>query len=222
MAKIVANVVLCAATQLLLLTVRTIAAESTGEVPSSVTNRFTKGLPDTWTYETRGTRLVLTPRKEFEFVNMVNAESPSENETADEYKRRHKVRRDYQIVVRFEPKLSPVEYSRLIAENRMIHYSLQVTERNSKATPHKPTGGKLSQEMNRLMCSFRSVPVGYLENLSVYVEPTYLGYAQFLHDHERLESEAVEKQVVAAITRYFDEPPETPRRTNAPPTSKRK
>ncbi|MEI7688442.1 MAG: hypothetical protein WCL32_25830 [Planctomycetota bacterium] len=220
MAKKVGSVALFLAAQSLLLSVRTIAAESTGEVPSSVTSRFTNGLPDTWTCEIRGSRLVLAPRKEFEFVNLTNAEGQSKNETADEYKRRHKVRFHYQIVVRFEPKLSPVEYSSLITENRAICYSIKLLEDRTDAA--KPTAGRISKEMNRLMCSFRSVPVGYVGNLSVYVEPTYLGYASFLHDDERLESEAVEKQVVEVITRYFDEPSETPRRTNARPTSKRK
>src|SRR5262245_48084677 len=72
------------------------ADDTTVALPSSVTSTFTQLLPDTWAYEIKGARLVLRPRKEPEFVNLVNAGRQRPSETLDDYRRRHTVTFDYQ------------------------------------------------------------------------------------------------------------------------------
>jgi len=195
------------------------ADDGSAALPDEVTRPITKVLPDTWTYETQRSRLVLRPRRQPVFVNLTNADRPAPNETLDDYNRRHTVKFDYRIVVRFEPKLSLPEVWHLVLENRGIYYSLEQVEKEAGGSPNKghnsfpntPEGDILSRRRDQLLQSFRSVPAGYLRNMSVYVESTYLGYAEFLHDEEKQEVEAVEKRIRGQLTPYFSEP------TNMPP-----
>lgn len=196
------------------------AADPTVALPHSVTGPITKVLPDTWTYETKGSRLVLQPRKQPTFVNFVNTDRRRPNETLDEYNRRHTVKFDYRIVLRFEPKLSFEEYCELIRVNRGVLYSFKVLEKSPLALPIKgdtafpetPEGASLSKQLDQLLTSFRSVPAGYIGSMSVFVEPTVVGYASFLREEDKLEAEAVEKRIIEQLTPYTDEPDHAPRR----------
>ncbi len=198
------------------------AEDTTAALPGSVTRLITKVLPDTWAYEAKGSRLVLRPRKQPAFVNLVGTQGRRPAETLDDYNRRHTVKFDYKIVLRFEPKLTFQEVVQLVNENRGTHYGLRVLEKSPLAFfgkghtsfPKTPEGVILSQRQDQLLKSFRSVPAGYLGGMSVYVEPTYLGYARFLHEDERQEAEAVEKRIGDQLTPYTSEP------TNAHPTGK--
>jgi hypothetical protein len=101
----------------------------------------------------------------------------------------------------------------LIDYNEGTHLSLQRLERSPLAFqgkgdvsfPRTPDGKKLTQERDQLLQSFRSVPAGYLGTMSVYVEPTYLGYADFFHHEERQVAEAVIKRIHDQITPYINE-----------------
>jgi len=179
-------------------------------LPDRVTKVFTKVLPDTWTHEVQGSRLVLRPRENPVFVNLTNGPGERPDETWDDYKRRHIVEFDYRIVLRFEPKLSFREFWSLVNENERIHDSLQVLERSPHATAMKgsiafsktPQGEALSEKHEQLLKSFRSVPAGYLGDASVYIEPTYLGYADFFDEKERRDAEEVEKRIRDQLTPY--------------------
>jgi len=198
------------------------ADDTNAALPVSVTKRIIQVLPNTWTYESKNSRLVLRPRKRPVFVNLVNGEGRRPNETLDDYHRRHTVNFDYRIVLRFEPKLSFRQVSQLVDENWVVHHSLQALEqsplalplRGSTSFPETPEGLNLSQQRDQLLKSFRSVPAGYLDNMSVYVEPTYLGFATFLRDEDRQIAEGVEKRIREQLTLYSSEP------TAAPPADK--
>jgi hypothetical protein len=199
-----------------LLTVSThaLADDTTAVLPDSLKTQISRVLPDSWKQDVKGSRLVLRPRKLPTFVNLVNAEGRTPAETIDDYHRRHTVKVDYQIVLRFEPKLSPEEVRRRVSENREIRDSLQVLEKSPLAIlgkgdvsfPETPEGTALSQQREQLLKSFRSVPAGSLGNLSVYVEPTNLGYATFLHEEEEQEADAVEKLIRDELTPYTGDP----------------
>lgn len=195
------------------------AGDGAAALPRRVTRPITKVLPDTWTCESKGSRLVLRPRKQPVFVNLTNAERRDSTETLDDYHRRHIVKLDYQIVLRFEPKLSFAEVCSLIDKNEGIHHGLQSLDRSPLAFWHKgftsfpktPEGVILSQQRDQLLQSFRSVPAGYLGNMSVYIESTDFRFATFLHEEEEREAEAVEKRIRDQLSPYTSEP------TNPPP-----
>ena len=93
--------------------------------PPNATKLLTANLPGSWTFESEPTQLVIRPGKEPVFVNLVGASARLPDETPDEYYRRHTIKRDYQITVRFGPKLTPVQVQQMVNENVTSHRRLQ-------------------------------------------------------------------------------------------------
>ena len=190
------------------LSIAAIADESAVAPPLEVTKLVTNILPGSWICESEATRLVVRPRKEPVFVNLVSAGRQQRNESLDEYHRRHTVRFDYRIALRFEPTLSPDRVQQIVKESQAIHQRLQTIERSPLVEqmkgdvyfPQTLEGQALSKEYDQLKSSIRPIPDGYIGKVSVFVEPTDLGYARFLHKETEQECEAVKKQLADQLT----------------------
>ena len=168
----------------------TLADEVGVAPPPDLTDLVKRRLPPNWTCRTEGTSLVVRPEKAFVFVNLINADGGRRGETKDEYHRRHIVKIDYRIVLRFVSKFSRDDLRNLVASNNAIRAKLRAVEQNPLATRTRgkgqfsfaktPQERALSRQYWELKESLQPVPYGHRGSVSVYVEPTHLGYARFL------------------------------------------
>jgi hypothetical protein len=183
--------------------------------PQNVMEQVKATLPKGWKCRTEGTALVARPNEEFVFVNMIGAEAPRKGESKDAYRRRHRVTIDYKIALRFAPKLAAREVQALVAANETIQAKLHAIEQDPLVTPMKgdfwfaktAQGRTLSRQYEELKRSLKPVPYGHCGSVSVYIEPTCLGYARFLDRGDKAASEAVLKDLRALFTRYDADAP---------------
>ncbi|HET6324354.1 MAG TPA: hypothetical protein VFG04_06610 [Planctomycetaceae bacterium] len=186
------------------------AGEDEVAPPRGLTALVKQRLPVNWTCETEGKSLVVRPQKEFVFVNLVSAESQRSYETLDEYHRRHIVTINYRIVLRFVPKLTADQVRKVVDSNGAIRLSLRAIEKDPLAQPDKgrfkfgdtTKGRGLAREYERLKRSVQPVPYGHRGSVTVYIEPTYLGYARFLQEADRAECDGVLKELGTLFVRY--------------------
>ncbi len=178
----------------------------------AATKLISRVLPEGWTMETRGSRLVLRPGKRPLFVNTFNGPGAIATATPEEIYRNYKVDFDYQIGVRFEPKLSLNDVRLLMAQNLGIHEAIQHLERNRLAQSGRhitfsgtKEGQRLSDQRDQLLRSFRPVPAGYVGDVSVFINTTSLGYATFFRKEEQQECEGVGQRILGQLTLYTNE-----------------
>jgi len=178
--------------------------------PQDIATLVRKTLPDDWTCRSESTALVARPQKEFDFVNLVSAEGQRPGESLEQYHRRHIVHVDYRIVLRFVPRMTADQVNRLVEANHAIREKLHAIEQSPLVTPMKgdfwfegtDKGRALSREYEELKRSLRPVPYGHHGSVSVYVEPTFLGYARFLDKEDERESKSVLRDLGTLFTRY--------------------
>ncbi|MBL8830061.1 MAG: hypothetical protein JNM18_23985 [Planctomycetaceae bacterium] len=183
--------------------------------PPDFTKRVAALLPESWVCENDPKRLIIRPLKNPVFVNLVGT-SGRANETLDDYYKRHTVQVDYRITMRFGPMLSDDQVQHIIKQNESIYAKLQTVERHPLVRqlkggfefPRTPDGQTLFKEYEELKQSIRTIPDGYFGDVSVYVEPTHLGYARFLHKASEQECEAVRKLLIAQLKPYTAFEPE--------------
>jgi hypothetical protein len=188
------------------------ADENTVAVPPEVRTMVTTTIPSAWTCDNESTQLVLRPGKEPVFVNLVNTNGQQPNETLDEYHRRHIVQIKYQIVVRCGQTLPPRRVLEMVKENDDVRARLQIIGNTPPARrgrgrgqphfPNTPEGKALAKKYDDLKRSLLAIPVGYLGGVSVYIEPTVLRAASFLHKETQEECEKVTKQLTDHLTLY--------------------
>jgi hypothetical protein len=178
--------------------------------PEDVTQQIKAMLPKDWSCQIEKTTLVVRPNKTVVFVNMLSADPPRKGEASDHYRRRHQVKFDYRIALRFVPKLTAGEVRCLVATNATIQAKRHAIEHDPLAKRGKASfwfaetaeGRALSEQYDELERSLKPVPFGHREVVSVYIEPTFLGSATFLDRADEAESAAVLNNLRALFTRY--------------------
>lgn len=178
--------------------------------PQDLVALVKKALPDDWTCTSESMALVARPRKPFVFVNLVGADLRRSDETLEHYHQRHVVHFDYRIVLRFVPRMTVDQVDDLVEANEAIQQKLRTIEQDPLATPEKgefwfaetSKGRALSRQYEELKRSLRPIPYGHHGSVSVYIEPTFLGYARFLRKEDKVESSSVLKDFGALFTPY--------------------
>lgn len=176
--------------------------------PNEIVKLITKTIPANWTCENERGGLVVRPRQQPAFVNLINASAQLPNESLQDYYRRHSVRFDYRITLKFAPKLTQEQVQQVENANHAIRERLAAIERSPGVTwgkgefffPKSADGQKLANEYFQLNRSIKALPDGSLGAFSVYVDSTFLGYARFLDPAVEQECTMVKKQLLALLT----------------------
>jgi hypothetical protein len=168
-------------------------------------------VPTGWTCDRGPGKIVVRRIDEPVIVNLRQAERHKSGETWDHWARKHTVNIKYRIVVRFVTKIDPDHVRRMREENRKIQREIdklgQVVPQGMDWTPEQKERRK---NYEKLAKSLNQIPHGHLGEVSVYIEPTNLGYAQFLSKDIAAESKMVIERIANALTPYASEPEQVP------------
>jgi hypothetical protein len=179
--------------------------------PGSVVTKIAGALPTGWTCESEPGKIVVRRIEEPVIVNLCQAEHPKARETWDHWARKHTVNIKYRIVLRFVPKIVPEHVQKMREENRNIQREIdklgQVPPSGMAWTPEEKERRK---KYEKLAKSLNEIPAGYLGNVSVYIEPTELGYARFLSKAIEVESKTAIERVANTLTPYPSKPVRVP------------
>ena len=178
-----------------------------------INRKITANVPSNWICERGQTGLVLRRTEEPVIINITSGSGPRQGETWEEYRQKSAVNIKYRIILRLGRKVKPAQVQKMIAENHQIQReidSVKKTLRWGKGTPQPPRTPE--EQVNQakyyqLIQSLKPIPGGYLGDVSVYIEPTKLGFV--LSDTTKAECEMVIKRVADSLTRYPTEPEES-------------
>jgi hypothetical protein len=175
--------------------------------PEPVVKKIASALPAGWTYDSEPAKMILRRIEEPIIVNLFQAEPPNTGETRDHWVQKHKVNIKYRINIRFVHKMDPEQVQKLKEENQNIQHEIEKLGRISTFAMN-PEQKELQKKYKKLAKSLNKIPNGHLEGVSVFIEPTFLGYAEFLNKDVAAESKSLIEQVAKTLNPYPDEPKE--------------